>query len=234
MGIKFIDSEGIVLEGCGRNLGKVAVIDDSTFDPRLKGCEIIVICDVTNPLTGSIGATRTYGAQKGADIEMIEVLERGMVHYKNCLEQYGRIDANTLPGSGAAGGLGAALAILLGGRLMPGIDAVLEAVRFDDMVKDADFVLTGEGRLDEQSAFGKVPYGLGRRCKNLPTKVFVLAGSITGVLDGLFDNGIDGVYSVTSEHCTLDEALRDPHEKMRIAIDHMLKLIKASQEIKAE
>lgn len=227
LGFKFLDSEGQALEGCGKNLIKVAMIDDSLIDSRLKNCEIVAICDVTNPLTGPLGATRVYGPQKGAGPEMVVALEQGMVHYKHHLEVYSKVDADTLPGSGAAGGLGAALAILLGGRLMPGIDAVLEAVRFDELVKGVDFIITGEGRLDEQSAFGKVPYGIGRRCKDLPTKVFVLAGSISGNLDTLYENGIDGVYPIISEPCTLDEALRDPEQKMSRALDNLLRLIKA-------
>lgn len=232
LGIRFLDSEGKVLEGCGKDLGKVAEIDARFLDPRLKSCDITAICDVTNPLTGPFGATRIYGPQKGADPQMIEVLEEGMVHYKSILNHYGHIDADKLPGSGAAGGLGAAMAILLGGKLIPGIDGVLEAVSFDDLVKGVNFIITGEGRLDEQSAFGKVIYGIGRRCKNLPTKVFVLAGSITGDLTNLYENGVDGVYPVISEPCTLEEALKEPHPKMRRAIDHMMRLIKMSQQIK--
>lgn len=232
LGVRFLDEEGHCLEGCGKDLGKVAAIDDAALDPRLQHSEIIAICDVRNPLTGPTGATHTYGQQKGADPEMIEQLERGMIHYKDCLSRLKAIDANTLPGSGAAGGLGAAIAILLKGRLLPGIDAILEAVGFDALVRDADFVITGEGRLDAQSAFGKVPYGIGKRCKNLGTKVFILAGSVSGELDMLYENGIDGVYPVIMAPCTLEEALQEAPKRMDVAIDHMLRLIKAAYQMK--
>lgn len=232
LGIRFMDSAGHMLDGCGENLSRIASLDIAQLDPRIRQCEIAAICDVNNPLTGASGATRIYGPQKGADPEMVDILEEGMCSYKKLLERFTGKDADAIPGSGAAGGMGAAIALLLGGMLKPGIEAVLNTVNFDSLVADADIVITGEGRIDEQSVYGKVPFGIAKRCKGLKAKVFALAGSISGNPAALYEAGIDGIYPIVSEPCSQEEALNDAEEKMRRAIDGMLRLIRAASEMK--
>lgn len=231
LGIRFWDSAGKEIKCNGENLSQIESIDISQLDPRIRECEISAICDVKNPLTGEAGATWIYGPQKGADPKTQEILEQGMCTYKSALTRLTGRDADAIPGSGAAGGMGAAIALLLGGTLKPGIEAVLEAVGFDNLAADADMVITGEGRMDEQSAFGKVPFGIARRCKNLKAKVFVLAGSIEGDIEALYKAGIDGVYPIVNTPCSLEEALTDAEEKMKRAIDNMLHIIRAASEI---
>lgn len=231
LGAVFTDSAGRVLKAGGQALGSIHTIDVSGLDSRLKACAITAMCDVTNPLTGPLGATRIYGPQKGADAETVEALERGMLHYRQLLTALTGTDPDTLPGSGAAGGMGAAVALVLGGTLKPGIQAILDHADFDALARTATFLITGEGRLDEQSAFGKVPYGIAERCRNHRLKVFVLAGSVSGDTSGHYSAGIHGIYPVVTGPCTLEEALNEPHEKMRRAIDGMLRFIKAGQEL---
>ncbi len=231
LGIRFLDSAGSALEGNGENLSRIVSIDRSGLDPRLRECRITAICDVNNPLTGITGATRTYGPQKGAGPDMVEQLEKGMHVYKKALIGLSGKDPDTIPGSGAAGGMGAAIALLLDGSLQPGIEAILDAVGFDHLAADADIVITGEGRVDEQSVFGKVPYGVAKRCKALNAKVFVLAGSISGDIETFYAAGVDGVYPIVNTPCTMEEVFTDPEIKMRRAIDNMLRMIRAASEI---
>lgn len=228
LGIRFLDSAGQELSGSGSALAQITRIDMSGLDPRIANCRITAICDVTNPLTGPLGASRIYSPQKGADPKLVETLEKGMCHYGSMLKSLTGTDPDTLPGSGAAGGLGAAVALLLGGQLRSGIDAVLDAVGFDNLLKDANFIITGEGRLDGQSIFGKVPCGIAKRCRNSGVKVFALAGSISGNIEAVYQTGIAGVYPVVSEPCTLDAVLENPKEKMIQAIDNMLRFLSSA------
>lgn len=231
LGAVFRDAAGNVLAATGSALAAVDTIDVSGMDSRLAACEITAICDVTNPLTGSHGATRIYGPQKGADPGMVDSLEQGMRHFRSLLIALTGRDPDDIPGSGAAGGMGAAIALLMGGALQPGTEAVLDFVDFDSLSQSADFVITGEGRLDEQSAYGKVPYGIARRCQGKSLKVFVLAGSVSGNPAEHFAAGVDGIYPIVTEPCSPEEILNNPQEKMEQAIDGMLRFIRAGTEI---
>lgn len=232
LGICFKDQSGNLLRSSGKDLEKIHTLDVSGLDPRIKGCEIVAMCDVSNPLTGEIGATKVYGPQKGADPEMVEQLEKGMQNYRDHLKKLTGIDPDTLPGAGAAGGLGAAIALLLGGRLTSGVDAILDTFSFEEAAKNADFIITGEGRLDSQSLYGKVPVGIARRCKGKGLKVFVLAGSIGGEISSFYREGIHGVYPVVSEPCALDEVLSNPEKRMEWAVDNFLRLIRGAMDIR--
>lgn len=173
LGMRFLDAEGRELYPCGASLGKVARLDDSGLDARLKAVEITVLCDVSNPLLGESGAARVYAPQKGADAAMVEALEAGMAHYASVL---GR-ETVDFPGAGAAGGVGAALGGVLGAKMRPGIDVVLEMANFDAHLADCALVITGEGRMDGQSVkFGKAAAGVAARAGNVP--VVALVGGI--------------------------------------------------------
>ncbi len=176
LGIRFMDEHGHdIVDGSGGNLVRVKRIDMTGLDKRLHDVEIEVICDVTNPLTGPLGATQVYGPQKGASGIVLEKLESGMESYACLLTDLLGQDINEIPGAGAAGGLGAALVTFLDGRLRPGIEAVLDLIKFDEQLQGVDMVITGEGRLDGQSVFGKVPVGVSKRClrKNIPVTAIV-------------------------------------------------------------
>ena len=154
LGLKFFDRDGGELSGTGIDLERLVYIDISVLDPRIKNTNITVMCDVTNPLCGEHGATRTFAEQKGASPEIIERLEGGMCNYRDVLRGLFGIDPNRITGGGAAGGLGTMLTAFLEGNMKSGIETVLDLVGFDELLSGADYVITGEGRCDWQSSFG--------------------------------------------------------------------------------
>ena len=193
LGVKFYDADGNELIGRGEDLAKVVRMDCSGLDPRVKEAKITVMCDVTNPLTGADGATYTFGAQKGATPEMQAALEDGMQNYRRLLiEEFG-IDPNETPGTGAAGGLGAALLLFCGAEMKSGINTVLDLIGFDDRLEGVDLVVTGEGRTDWQSAFGKVLQGVGERCKAKGIPAVALCGSLGKDYEKIYDCGIQSL-----------------------------------------
>ncbi|MDE6368217.1 MAG: glycerate kinase [Muribaculaceae bacterium] len=210
LGARFYDADGrrVADKGCGADLELIAAIDLSHLNPLLKDAKIIVACDVDNPLCGQRGATRVFSQQKGADQPMADRLEKGMVNYAAVVENYTGINVAALPGAGAAGGLGAAFAALLGARLMPGIDMVLDAVDFDSQIRGADLIITGEGRIDSQTVMGKTPFGVLTAAKRHAIPVVALGGSVdySPVLN---EAGFVAIFSIQPGPVTLSEAL-DP------------------------
>ena len=178
LGVRFLDDQGNELEGRGRDLTRVADIDVSRMHPAVAQAGFTVMCDVTNPLTGPDGATYTFGKQKGGTPEILDVLEGGMVRYAALLKEKLGVDVDKIPGSGAAGGLGAAFCVFLKATLKSGIDTVLDLVHFNELLEGVDLVVTGEGRMDWQSAFGKVPSGIGQRCKERGIPVVAIVGGM--------------------------------------------------------
>ncbi|WP_314190796.1 glycerate kinase, partial [Yersinia massiliensis] len=170
-------------------------------------CQIDVACDVTNPLTGSEGASAIFGPQKGATPDMITQLDEGLLHYASVINRYLDIDVDQVEGAGAAGGLGAALLAFCGATLSPGIDIVTDALGLDALVRDATFVITGEGRIDSQTIHGKVPIGVARVAKRYNKPVIGIAGSLTDDVDVVYEHGLDAVFSVIYTICTLEQAL---------------------------
>lgn len=178
LGMRFYREDGSEIERmCGGELIHVARVGASALDARLKAATITVMCDVTNPLTGKNGATWVYGPQKGGTSGQLEQLEVGMVHFGRILNDYAGRDITGMPGAGAAGGIGAALHVFTGATLGRGIDAVLRLVKFYELLKGADLVITGEGRVDYQSAFGKVIYGVASYAKAAHVPVVVIAAA---------------------------------------------------------
>ena len=178
LGVRFLDEEGRELEGRGEDLEKVSAIDVSGLDPRVSNAKITVMCDVTNPLCGENGATCTFGAQKGATPEIQARLEAGMVNYRDRIRKQFGIDPDAIEGAGAAGGLGTALMVFLGGEMKSGIETVLDLIGFDRRLEGVDLVVTGEGRTDWQSCFGKVMQGVGSRAKAKGVPAVGLSGSL--------------------------------------------------------
>lgn len=212
LGIEFRDAEGNALAGTGAELGKVASIDMSGLDMRIERSRISVICDVDNPLTGPSGATYVYGPQKGADAAGLEILERGMCNYRDVIKRLTGIDCDSVPGAGAAGGLGAALDVFLGGELRRGADVVLDLSGFDDEVKDADLVITGEGRADRQSLSGKVMQAVGMRSKAAGVPAVGIAGSLGEGWQGLLECGISEMIPLMSGDMSIEEAMERAEE----------------------
>ncbi|WP_020611005.1 glycerate kinase [Sediminispirochaeta bajacaliforniensis] len=208
LGISLKDKSGNEIKRGGAALLSLDSIDVSRMDPRIKDIKLITACDVTNPLCGPQGASATYGPQKGASPAMVKELDRALAHYAEIVERDLHISIAELPGSGAAGGLGGGLVGLLGAELRPGIDAVLSMLDFSELVRDADLVITGEGKLDRQTPFGKVPAGVAlwtKRAGEIP--VIAIVGDIGDGFEAVYDVGINAVISTVNRAMTLAEAM---------------------------
>ena len=226
LGVRFLDAEGCELEGRGQDLEHVARIDASRLDPRIASATITVMCDVTNPLCGPDGATYTFGAQKGATPQMQERLEAGMRTYRDVIRAQFGVDPDTLRGGGAAGGLGTALCVFLGGEMRSGIDAVLDLVHFDERLQGVDLVVTGEGRTDWQSCFGKVMQGVGERSRKAGVPAVGLCGSLGKGADQIFAHGIESLMTTVDGPMPLEEALDRAEELYYLGAIRMFRLVR--------
>ncbi len=232
LGVKFLDRYGNELAGRGEDLGKVAKIDSSGLDPRLRELKITAMCDVTNPLCGENGATYTFGPQKGGTAEMLDELERGMQNYREVIiREYG-VDPDEMPGSGAAGGLGAALLVFLNAALKSGIETVLDLIDFDKKLEGVSLVVTGEGRADRQSCFGKVMQGVGSRCKRAGIPAIALVGSIAEGAEQIFDYGIDSIMTTVNAAMSLEDALENTEDLYYRAAVRMFRLVRAGMQLR--
>lgn len=202
LGFKFLDFSGSELPRGGAALGNLARIDKTQALPELSDCVFKIACDVTNPLLGPNGASAVYGPQKGATPEMVAELDEALGVYASVADG----DAN-FPGAGAAGGLGFAFKTFLDGELKSGVQLVLEETGFEDRVRDADIIVTGEGRLDEQTVMGKAPIGVARIAKKYGKKVIAFSGCVTDGAKKVNEHGIDAFFPILRSIVTLDEAL---------------------------
>lgn len=217
LGARLLDNDGEPLGPGGGEVARLASIDISGLDQRLKDCRIEVACDVTNLLTGKEGASAVFGPQKGATPEMVRELDSALEHYASIICRDLDIDVLTLSGGGAAGGMGAALYAFCGAQLRQGIEIVTEALNLDELVRNADLVITGEGRIDSQSIQGKVPIGVAKVAKRYNIPVIGIAGSLTADVGVVHDHGLDAVFSVLYSICTLEDALANAAENLRMA-----------------
>lgn len=231
LGAKLLTDEHQQIGQGGAELAALMKIDISELDSRLADCQIDVACDVTNPLTGEEGASAVFGPQKGATPEMVTNLDHALAHYAACIKQDLGIDVLSLEGGGAAGGMGAALFAFCGAKLRPGIDIVTEALHLDTLVADANLVITGEGRMDSQTIHGKVPVGVARVAKRYHIPVIGIAGSLTADVGVVHQHGIDAVFSVLYRICSLDDALEQAGENVRMAARNIAAVMKMGQSL---
>lgn len=229
LGIRFLDVDGRELEGRGEDLEKVADIDPSGLDPRIRDVSVTVMCDVTNPLCGPEGATMTFGGQKGGSPEVLDRLEKGMINYRNVMLRRFGVDPDSIPGSGAAGGLGAALCVFLGAEMRSGIDTVLDLVGVDSYLEDADLVVTGEGRTDWQSCYGKVLQGVGDRAKKHGVPAVALCGSLGPGYEAIYDHGILSLMTTVDAPMTLSQAIENAEPLYYKAAIRLFRMIKATK-----
>lgn len=195
LGVGFLDADGQSFVPVGDTLGRIARIDTAEAAALLRSVEITVMCDVTNPLYGPTGAAYVFAPQKGADAEKVKSLDAGLRHFGDVIRsQYG-LDVGAMPGAGAAGGMGAGCVALLGGTIQSGIDAVLDVTGFDRQLEGADLVITGEGRIDSQSADGKVVSGVARRTRAKGVPLIAIAGGIADSAGAVYDIGVSAMFS---------------------------------------
>ena len=212
LGVRFLDPDGNVLQGRGIDLAEVCDIDMTGLMPELKDAQIRVMCDVKNTLCGEKGATFVYGQQKGATDESLRVLETGMLNYRDVLHGKFGTDPDTIEGAGAAGGMGAALKLILGAELISGIEGVLDIVRFDRLIQDADVIITGEGRLDGQSVCGKVVQGVGERAKRAKIPCIALCGCTGEGYEKIAEHGVTTVATLTDKDISPEYAMEHAEE----------------------
>ena len=208
LGVQLQDLAGHEIGFGGGALANLAQIDISSLDSRLKSCLIETACDVDNPLTGPNGASVVFGPQKGATVEMVTQLDNNLLHFADLINRDLGIQVDRKPGAGAAGGMGAALLAFCGSMLRPGIQIVMEAVGLEAAVRDADLVITGEGRIDRQTLHGKAPLGVARMAKRFGKPVIGIAGCLSSDAGLVYECGIDAVFSVLSQVGTEKEAFR--------------------------
>ncbi|MEL0552706.1 glycerate kinase [Raoultella lignicola] len=230
LGAKLLTQDNQQIAAGGGALEQLARIDLSGLDSRLADCRIDVACDVTNPLTGPEGATAVFGPQKGATAEMIVRLDRALAYFAQIIHRDLAVDVLQLEGGGAAGGMGAALYAFCGARLRPGIEIVTDALHLAELVADADLVITGEGRIDSQTIHGKVPVGVAKVAQRYNVPVIAIAGSLTADVGVVHQHGLDAVFSVIYSVCTLEEALANAADNVRMTARNVAAVLKLGQQ----
>ncbi len=209
LGGKLLDESGNDIGPGGGALAQIRTIDLSGLDDRLKEVQIEVACDVDNPLTGPRGASAIFGPQKGATPELVELLDQNLSHFADVAERTLGKSFRDIEGAGAAGGLGASLLAFLNADLKRGIRIVLDAVNFEEVVKDADLVITGEGRIDGQTVYGKTPIGVAKAAKKYGVPVIGIAGSLSLDSEVVHEHGIDALFSIVPGITTLPDAFEN-------------------------
>lgn len=226
LGFSFLDALGNELSEGGGSLSNLADIDDSGMDERIKNTNFLVACDVKNTLTGPEGASHVYGAQKGASPEDILYLDSALLKLAAIVNsKYCRANEN-IQGAGAAGGLGYGLMEFCGGKLKSGIEIILDLIKFDSYLDGVDLVISGEGRIDGQSVYGKVPVGIAGRAKKNGIPVLVVVGDIGPEVETVYDHGIDAVMSSVNKAMSLEEAMSNSYELLIDSSSRAMRIIK--------
>ena len=231
LGARFLAADGGEIPEGGAALAHLAAIDVSGIDSRLMQTEIIVACDVDNPLCGPRGASAVFGPQKGASPQVVTELDSALAQFARIAHEATGRDVANIPGAGAAGGLGAGLMFFTPAKLRPGVEIVLEAVGFERAVKNARFVITGEGRTDFQTAFGKAPVGVAKVAKAFGVPVFCLSGGLVHGANDVLNQGIDAVMSICDRPLSLEECMRDGAALIEAGAERLCRIVKASRSI---
>jgi glycerate kinase len=233
LGIRFLDEAGQVIASPagGEALARVAHIDMAGRDPRIGKTRLQIACDVDNPLSGPMGAAPVFGPQKGATPEMVASLDAGLAHLGEAIWRGLQVDVRTLPGGGAAGGLGAALVAFAGASLRPGVEIVIDATRLAAEIERADLVITGEGRVDFQTAFGKTPAGVARLAAQAGVPVVAIGGALADDAHGVFEHHIDAIEGATPRDMTLEQALGNSRVYLENAAERVMRLIAVGQRL---
>lgn len=228
LGFTFLDENGNDVGEGAQALSKIETISTENADPLLADCQFRVACDVTNPLCGPNGATYIYGPQKGVTKDLLLPIDQSMAHYAKITAQATGTQYLETSGAGAAGGLGFAFLSYLKAALIPGIDLILEAIHLEEELSDADVVVTGEGRLDHQTAMGKAPVGVARLARKYHATVLAFAGSVTKDASTCNDAGIDAFFPVIRGVTTLEEAMdpKNAQENLRATTEQVFRLIR--------
>ncbi|WP_428770462.1 glycerate kinase [Treponema sp. HNW] len=228
LGVEFFDKDGKSFVPAGGTLKNIERIDISKALKLLKGCTLTAMCDIDNPLYGTNGAAYIFGPQKGADETAVQELDAGLRHLSDIVKKDLGIDKADFPGAGAAGGMGYGMLSFLGAELKMGIETVLDTTDFDRKLKGADFVFTGEGKIDSQSLRGKVVIGVARRAKKAGVPVIAVVGDAEAGLDAAYDTGVTAVFSINRLAVPFSEAKKTAEADLSAAMRDILRLIRAA------
>lgn len=231
-GAKFFDKDGKEFVPMGATLDKVADIDLTELKALLRGVEVVAMCDIDNPLYGPTGAAYVFAPQKGADADTVKLLDANLVAAADTVKARLGIDVADIPGAGAAGGMGAGMVAFFGARLMPGIETVLDTVSFDSIAADADFIFTGEGKIDSQSLRGKVVIGIAGRAKKLNTPVIAVVGDIGDNMEPAYEMGVSAIFSTNRVAVDFSKAKLRAKSDMSLTMDTVLRTLKLGANMK--
>ena len=226
IGVRFFNKEGNEFIPTGGTLLDIDKIDASGKSKAFDSLEILAMCDIDNPMYGPTGAAAVFGPQKGADEEMVAFLDEGLRHLSEVIRRDVGIDVSEVPGSGAAGALGAGMIAFFGATLQMGIDVVLDTVLFDDLLDGTFAVFTGEGKIDYQSLRGKVVIGVSRRAKKKDIPVFAFVGDIGDAIEAAYDEGVTGILSINRVAVDFKDAKKRSKEDMKLTVDNFMRMAK--------
>ncbi len=226
LGVKFKDEQNQEFIPTGGTLSQIYKIDMNNIYSKIKDVEFISMCDVDNPLCGKLGASAVFAPQKGADEDMVKLLDEGLAHLAKIIKRDLHIEVKDIKGAGAAGGLGAGSMAFLQSKLTKGIDVILDTIKFDELVSKADIVFTGEGKFDSQSLHGKVVMGVANRSQKYKTPVIVVTGAIGENIQEAYNKGITAIFSINKEPMEFSKSALKSKENMILTMENILRLLK--------
>ena len=226
LGVKFKDEQDQEFIPTGGTLSQIYKIDMNNIYSKIKDIEFISMCDVDNPLCGKLGASAVFAPQKGADEDMVRLLDEGLAHLAKIIKRDLHIEVKDIKGAGAAGGLGAGSIAFLQSKLTKGIDVILDTINFDELVSKADIVFTGEGKFDSQSLHGKVVMGVANRSQKYKTPVIVVTGAIGENIQEAYNKGITAIFSINKEPMEFSKSALKSKENMILTMGNILRLLK--------
>lgn len=226
LGVKFKDEQDQEFIPTGGTLSQIYKIDMNNIYSKIKDVEFVSMCDVDNPLCGRLGASAVFAPQKGADEDMVKLLDEGLAHLAKIIKRDLHIEVKDIKGAGAAGGLGAGSIAFLQSKLTKGIDVILDTINFDELVSKADIVFTGEGKFDSQSLHGKVVMGVANRSQKYKTPVIVVTGAIGENIQEAYNKGITAIFSINKEPMEFSKSALKSKENMILTMENILRLLK--------
>ena len=232
LGIRFLDKKGNELSPGGGSLGDLDQIDETNLDGRIHGCQIILACDVDNPLTGKRGASKVFGPQKGSDAAGAEKLDRNLRHFALRIRKHRGRDIEHIPGSGAAGGLGGGMMAFFNVEIRPGFDLVSEVTELCKWISWADIIITGEGKIDIQTQYGKVPFGVAMMAKRYNKPVIAVTGALEKGHEILYEKGIQALIPIVERPMSLEYALKNAGVLLENTAERIFRLLKLGFDLK--
>lgn len=223
VGIRFLDEAGNSFIPTGGTLHRIQRLNLSQIEPMIKEIEFVTMCDIDNPMYGPTGAAAIFGPQKGATPEEIELLDAGVQQLSQIIRQTMGLDLAFVPGTGAAGAMGAGMAAFFSSRLQMGIQTILDTVQFEELAAEADMIFTGEGKLDSQSLRGKVVIGVARRAKALGIPVIALVGDIGDDIEAAYNEGVSAIFSINRVAVDFSVARLRSRQDLSLTIDNLMR-----------